>query len=127
MTDQEYEKIKRKLKTMSNVEKIKFWDKAGATAKLEYKIIDDDRFNNKINKIEKITFIVLGSMIVLGMLIALVFGSSGSGGSGSRTCGSCGRSFSDSANVSSIKRTNMCSNCYHNYQVAVNTKDKVGY
>lgn len=126
MTDQEYEEIKSKLKTMSNAEKTKYWDKAGDWAKLQYKIIDDCRFDEKIDKIKRIILIVSGSLIVLGMLTALLFGGSRSGGS-SRTCGSCGRSFSDSTNVSSIKRTNMCSNCYHNYQVAMDAKDKLGY
>lgn len=38
--------------------------------------------------------------------------------SNSKTCKSCGRSFDDSSNKKSIRKTGMCSNCYNNYKNA---------
>ena len=33
-------------------------------------------------------------------------------------CQSCGRSFTDSSNKNSIRKTGMCENCYKNYKTA---------
>lgn len=35
-----------------------------------------------------------------------------------KTCPICHREFKDDANIKSIRLTNMCSNCYHNYETA---------
>ena len=126
MTDQEYEKIKSELKKMDRTEKKEFWDKAGDGMKWEYQMQNDVRFEQKRNKLLLILCTIIAACFGMAIIASVISGG-GSSGSGSRTCGSCGRSFSDSANVSSIKRTNMCSNCYHNYHVAVNTKDKLEY
>ena len=39
-----------------------------------------------------------------------------SSSSDSETCENCGREFTDDANKKSIRHTNMCTNCYSNYQ-----------
>ena len=39
-----------------------------------------------------------------------------SGGNGTK-CRACGRSYTDNTNIISIKKTNMCENCYQNYRV----------
>ena len=41
-----------------------------------------------------------------------------SSNSGAKTCRICGTSYSDSENVKSIQRTNMCTRCYNNYKYA---------
>lgn len=48
----------------------------------------------------------------------------GSGSGGSKTCPVCGRTFSDSSNISSIRRRNMCSSCYSNYQWGQNARGR---
>lgn len=60
-------------------------------------------------------------IVVLLILVVLLIGTC-SGGSGSsytsgdtRVCRVCNKTFSDSGNVKSIRRTNMCSRCYSNY------------
>lgn len=60
--------------------------------------------------------ILFAAMIIF--VVSLASGSSGGGGGsgGSKTCPVCGRTFSDSSNVSSIRRRNMCNSCYSNYQ-----------
>lgn len=42
--------------------------------------------------------------------------SSGSSSKDASKCKSCGREFTDDANKKSIRHTNMCTNCYSNYQ-----------
>ena len=48
----------------------------------------------------------------------------GSSNSENHKCSICGTSYSSGENVSSIKRTNMCTRCYKNYKYAA---DAEGY
>lgn len=68
--------------------------------------------DNEINKIANIATVVI---VVIIVIFVILTSSGNSNSSGSRTCKSCGRSFSDSANEISIKKTGMCKNCYNNY------------
>ena len=47
----------------------------------------------------------------------------GSSNSGSQTCSVCGTSYSNSEDVNSIQRRNMCTRCYGNYKYASNAAD----
>ncbi len=67
---------------------------------------------------------LIAIIIVFVLLFAYADGCA-SGGSGSSsgssegsTCQVCDRTFTDSANKRSIARTNMCTNCYENYEYA---------
>ncbi len=42
----------------------------------------------------------------------------------SKTCQVCNRSFTDSANMQSIRLTNMCKNCYKNFEYAMKATGK---
>lgn len=59
----------------------------------------------------RIIFTIIG---IAAIAIALNFGSGSSGSS--NQCGYCHRKFSDHENIMSIKKTNLCLNCYKNYQ-----------
>lgn len=72
------------------------------------------------NKFSIIVGILLTILIVV---VAYLCSGCSAGGGSSRTCRSCGRSFTDSSNVSSIKKTNMCTNCYGNYQWGISITD----
>lgn len=54
--------------------------------------------------------------VVVNFLPGSLVGGGGGGGGSSKTCQSCGREFAaGTASAKSISRTNMCSNCYGNY------------
>lgn len=55
-------------------------------------------------------------------------GSSSNSGDKGSTCAVCGRTFTDYENKKSIRRNNMCQNCYKNYEygMAMNGKDVYG-
>ena len=69
-------------------------------------------------------FLIMGAIcLIIGVLIVVPKGSSSSSSSYSSTptsvsveCKSCHRKFSDSANISSIHKRNMCENCYNNFK-----------
>lgn len=62
--------------------------------------------------------VIIAILLTILMVVVayLCSGGSANGSSSSRTCQSCGRSFTDSSNISSIKKTNMCKNCYGNFE-----------
>ncbi len=70
----------------------------------------------------------IGGIIVLVIAMVLLFSMCGGLGSGSssssKTCRSCGRTFTDSANWKSISRTNMCTNCYGNFEWGMKATEK---
>ena len=64
---------------------------------------------------------IVGVIVIIFIVIFLLAmcssgGSSSSTGNSSKTCQVCHRSFTDSANKNSISRTNMCKNCYSNFE-----------
>lgn len=67
--------------------------------------------------------IIVGILLTILIVVVAYLCSGCSAGGSSRTCRSCGRSFTDSSNVSSIKKTNMCTNCYGNYQWGISITD----
>lgn len=67
--------------------------------------------------------IVIAILVVILVAFLTMCSSGGGGGSSSKTCRSCGRSFSSGSNLSSIKKTGMCTNCYGNYSWAKSAFD----
>lgn len=70
---------------------------------------------------DRIAYAFVGLLFLAIILFVVSYASGGGSGGGSgsgssKTCPVCGRSFSDTTNVSSIRRRNMCVNCYSNYQ-----------
>lgn len=63
-------------------------------------------------------------IIVLVLCLSMCSGGGGGSSSSSKTCRSCGRTFTDSANKKSISRTNMCTNCYNNFEWAMKATGK---
>ena len=60
--------------------------------------------------------IALGVLFIVSLYSFGVLEQGGSSYSGSKTCKVCHKSFSDSANKNSIGRTNMCKDCYRNFE-----------
>lgn len=58
-----------------------------------------------------IIFLSLGMVSCLGSC-----GGSSNSHTNSRTCKVCHRTFTDSSNTMNIAKTNMCLNCYRNFQ-----------
>lgn len=67
--------------------------------------------------------LVIVACVLLFAMIGSCMGDTGSSNASTAKCKSCGRTFKagDAAgNYRSIARTNMCKNCYSNYQWAQN-------
>ncbi len=71
---------------------------------------------------DKLTLITF--LAIIYFFYSLIFGGIGGGSSTStNTCLSCDRTYADSANKRSIRKTNMCQNCYSNYKWASSLPD----
>ena len=76
-------------------------------------LADIKKHNKKCRLIGLVIMVVSASILVFSGRMRPSF----SGGGSSAVCSSCDRVFTDSDNVRSIKKTNMCTNCYSNYKV----------
>ena len=67
---------------------------------------------------DRIIIPILIAFVIVAVVIVAVVSSGGGSGSSSkeRTCQVCHRTFTDQSNKSSIARTNMCKNCYQNFE-----------
>ena len=73
--------------------------------------------NAKSGKGSSILVIIIAVILIVALLgMCSSGGGSSSGSASSKTCKSCHRTFTDSANKTSIAKTGMCSNCYSNFQ-----------
>lgn len=85
------------------------------------------------NKVKTRAIFILGVILCIGvaMMLSSCVGSSSSttatSTSNSKTCQVCGKTFTDSDNKHSIKMTNMCKQCYSNYEYAMNATGKDVY
>ena len=78
------------------------------------KVLADIKAYNKKCRLIGLALIVVSSSL---MIFSGHLNPSFSGGSSSRTCSYCNRVFTDSENIKSIRKTNMCTNCYNNYKI----------
>lgn len=70
-------------------------------------------YQDAIKKVKRYALIAMICGLFIGMLIdTSITGTS----SRSYRCQFCERTFTDSSNTKSIKKTNMCENCYSNYK-----------
>lgn len=76
-------------------------------------LADIKKHNKKCRLIGLAIMVVSASILVFSGRMRPSFSDGGS----SAVCSSCNKVFTDSGNVRSIKKTNMCTNCYNNYRV----------
>lgn len=84
------------------------------------KVLADIKAHNKKCRLIGLALIVVSSGL---MVFSGHLNPSFSGGRNSKTCSNCGRVFTDSENVGSIRKTNMCTNCYNNYKFGTEAKE----
>ena len=94
-----------------------------SAATKEENLIMKEEYDRKV-KIGVVVGIIIFLIIFLSISSLVNSGSSSSNSGSDLVCRSCGRSFSrSSSNGRSIKNTNMCENCYHNYKAGSEALD----
>lgn len=91
----------------------------------DVKVTDRALYEKNLKIVEKNKKIEAALLIVVGCVI-LLFGSMPRNHryvAKSDTCKVCHREFTNEDEVKSIKKTNMCLNCYENYRFGVDVKD----
>lgn len=76
----------------------------------------DQAVNRKITKFIVMPLFYLWIIFIIGCLIFGRTEKRESGTATTATCGVCDRQFRSRDNVRSIRNTNMCKNCYENFQ-----------
>lgn len=84
------------------------------------KVLADIKAHNKKCRLIGLALIVVSSGL---MVFSGHLNPSFSGGRNSKTCSYCGRVFTDSENVDSIRKTNMCNSCYSSYKFGSEAKE----
>lgn len=86
---------------------------------------DQAKVDSDIRKLKRkgkiIGAIIMACAILIGLNGGISFRSGSNGNF--RTCGYCHKTFTDSSNVKSIKKTNMCNSCYSSYKFGSEAKD----
>lgn len=90
----------------------KFKDKEDKNIKNRDLYIKNLKIIEKKKKTQAVAMIIVGCVILAVSAMPRTYKTT----TRSATCKVCHREFTDSDDVESIKHTNMCSNCYDNYE-----------
>lgn len=68
---------------------------------------------------------ILGTVLVIFIVMGLIGSCSGTSTEKEYRCGSCKKIFTNSTDIKSIIRTNMCEPCYENFKYIQNLQEEM--